>query len=226
MDMELYHVLNRGVDKRTIFYDTMDHARFVHNLYEFNDARPALNHGRAVGGMIDLRGQSFGAEPAQRTMLVDIHGWVLMKNHYHLLLSERVEKGFTKFIMKLNVGYAKYFNEKYKRKGTLFEGRTKKIHIADDGHFLHILHYIHLNPLDFLETARTWRERRIKNSVAALAHLDSYKWSSYRDYCGEKNFPSVITQELFGDMFCDYKSAIKGYLQDLEVDSIREFVLE
>ena len=49
-----------------------------------------------------------------------------MGNHYHLLVSEIVDGGITKFIMKLNVGYAKYFNARYKRVGTLFQGRTKR----------------------------------------------------------------------------------------------------
>ena len=46
--------------------------------------------------------------------IVDIHGWCLMRNHYYLLLSERVEGGLTTFMRKLNTGYTNYFNERYK----------------------------------------------------------------------------------------------------------------
>jgi putative transposase len=46
-----------------------------------------------------------------------------MPNHYHLLIKQLVENGITQFIKKLNIGYAKYFNNNYERKGTLFEGR-------------------------------------------------------------------------------------------------------
>ena len=137
--MELWHALNRGVDKRTIFEDSQDRARFVHDLFEFNDEKAAQNTSRS--NMSNLR---------SRSLLVDIHGWCLMKNHYHLLLSERVDGGITKFIRKLNIGYAKYFNEKYHRSGTLFQGRTKRVLISSDAHFLHILHYLHLNPLHLL----------------------------------------------------------------------------
>ena len=77
-----------------------------------------------------------------------------MGNHYHLLLSERREGGISDFMRKVNVGYAKFFNEKYKRTGTLFQGRTKKVLVDSDAHFLHILHYIHLNPLDLLNGAK------------------------------------------------------------------------
>jgi putative transposase len=138
----------------------------------------------------------------------------LMRNHYHLVVSERVEGGLTRFLRKLNVGYAKYFNERYERSGTLFQGRTKKILIVNDAHFLHILHYIHLNPLDFLDGASSWREGRIESVDHALAHLDSYRWSSFADYCGNRNFPSLLTTELFAGIFTDYRKTISAYLED------------
>ncbi len=149
-----------------------------------------------------------------------------MGNHYHLLVSEREEGGITKFLMKLNVGYAKYFNERYKRVGTLFQGRTKKININSDAYFLHILHYIHLNPLDFLKGAESWRSLEIKNTKDALRHLAKYRWSSYLDYCGKKNFPSIITKELFGDVFRNYERTITSYLKDIELAPIKPYLLE
>lgn len=212
--MELYHVLNRGVDKRTIFSDSMDHARFVHDMYEFNDTSPAGNSYRRFrpkGKMVDLVNPSL-----ERERIVNIHGWCLMKNHYHLLLSERVDGGLVQFVRKLNVGYANYFNEKYGRSGTLFQGRTKKVLIERDAHFLHILHYIHLNPLDFLKDAKNWRTQHIKSRAAAEKYLDEYRWSSYLDYCGKKNFPSVITTELFTDVLGDIRSATAELLRDRE----------
>ena len=124
--MELFHVLNRGVDKRTIFLDHQDHMRFVHGLEVFNDKSPTENllYFLSKSKNIDLRGRY--DTPEKRDPLVQIHGWCLMRNHYHLLLSEIIDRGITKFLMKLNVGYAKYFNQKYKRVGTLFQGRTKR----------------------------------------------------------------------------------------------------
>lgn len=230
--MELYHVLNRGVDKRTIFLDNGDRARFVHDLFEFNDVAPTQNFYRTAWStssgepMFDLVGRTSRRKASDRECLVDLHGWCIMGNHYHLLLSERVDNGLTKFITKLNVGYAKFFNKKYERKGTLFESRTKRILIANDAHFLHILHYIHLNPLDFLKGAADWRNGEIENSKRALAHLDGYRWSSYLDYCGNKNFASLITKELFGDFFGNYKKTISSYLKDMELESIEDLILE
>ena len=120
--MELFHVLNRGVEKRNLFLDDRDRFRFVHDLYEFNDSAPAPEFTRyrdfVNPDIYNVR---------QRKRIVDVHGWCIMGNHYHLLLSELVEGGLSLFLRKLNVGYANYFNERYKRSGTLFQGRTKKI---------------------------------------------------------------------------------------------------
>ena len=219
--MELYHVLNRGVEKRDLFMNTGDYARFVHDMYEFNDSKPARNAYRNFDTpMIDLRNQSL-----ERSKIVDIHGWCLMKNHYHLLLSERVEGGLTLFIRKLNVGYANYFNEKYKRVGTLFQGRTKRIRITSDPHFLHILHYIHLNPLDFLGAAKEWRSGRVQNSKAARAQLERYRWSSYQDYSGKKNFPSILTMDFMRDALGNVKKKTLEYIDDINLAEIKPFYL-
>lgn len=218
--MELYHCLNRGVDKRDIFMDDRDRARFVHDMYEFNDGSPARNIGRSA--MSDIVSRSL----LKHTPIVDIHGWCLMDNHYHLLLSERVDNGVSLFLRKLNVGYARYFNDRHERVGTLFQGRTKRIAITSQPHFLHILHYIHLNPLDFLKGAEHWRQVRVRNARRALQHLESYRWSSYLDYCGTKNFPSVLTTDLFDSVFRTYRDTIERYVNDMEFSSLRPFLLE
>ncbi|OGG73186.1 hypothetical protein A3A38_04780 [Candidatus Kaiserbacteria bacterium RIFCSPLOWO2_01_FULL_53_17] len=159
-----------------------------------------------------------------REQIVDIHGWCLMKNHYHLLLSEKLEGGLSLFMRKLNVGYANYFNERYKRSGTLFQGRTKKKHIDSDAYFLHILNYIHFNPLDYLRSARRWREREIISEKSALEYLRKYRWSSFPDYMGKKNFPSILTADLFQDT-CNEK-AVMSYLHDIQTSPIRPYLLE
>jgi len=206
--MELIHLLNRGVDKRDIFLEDGDRVRFIHNLYSFNDVTPANNTTRHMN---DLRSRSCDRKP-----LVKLHAWCLMNNHFHLLVSEEIEGGITQFIRKLGVGYAKYFNEKYSRSGTLFQGRTKRVQIERDAHFLHILNYIHLNPLDYLDGSHDWRSRSIQNYEEALAYLDKYRWSSYLDYCGTRNFPSLIETDIYKDVYIDYKSEITSYLMDIE----------
>lgn len=212
-------MINRGVDGRNIFLDSQDYARFVHDLYEFNDTAPALEFHHALS-----RTANVGRTTSYiRERLVDIHGWELMKNHYHLLLSERVENGITLFLRKLS-GYARYFNERHERRGTLFQGRTKRILITRHEHFLYILHYIHLNSLDYLPGARRWRERDrgiVSNFSKTLEHLRSYRWGSYLDYSGTSNFPSILTTSLFGDALgSDYVSSLKEYLGDRTVNGL------
>ena len=213
--MELYHVMNKGVDGRKIFLDTQDYARFVHDLYEFNDTSPALQFTRISHPATHVGRTT--SNMGKRKRLIDIHGWELMKNHYHLLLSERIEGGMTLFLRKLS-GYARYFNERHKRRGTLFQGRTKKILVERQEHFLYVLHYLHLNSLDYFPGAKKWRERdkgSIPEISKVLNYLKNYRWSSYPDYCGVRNFPSILTKSLFNNALgADYISSLKEYLAD------------
>jgi putative transposase len=151
-----------------------------------------------------------------------------MRNHFHLLLSERVSGGLSRFLMKLNVGYAKYFNARYGRQGSLFQGRTKKVLVERQAHFLYVPHYIHLNPLDYLAGFERWRERdkgSIRSVVEALVYLEQYRWSSYLDYCGKRNFPSLLTTSLF-DQEDNYTRALQRHLQDAASDSTNFSMLE
>jgi putative transposase len=206
--MEIYHVFNRGVEKRDLFMDQRDYVRFVHDLWEFNDSA-ATSHAIHTFKNLDLRNPNFPDRPERQ--IVDLHAWCLMKNHYHLLLSECAEGGLTLFLRKLNIGYANYFNERYNRSGSLFQGRTKKVHVNSDAYFIHILNYVHFNPLDYFAKGRDWRTRSLTNPVQAHEYLLRYRWSSYMDYCGERNFPSLISKDLFDEKPAVFKKHIFDY---------------
>jgi putative transposase len=199
--------MNRGVDKRTIVLDDKDRRRFVADLYSLNDTRPveSLNYHLAQAFESGL---PYRAE-RKRVQLVQIHAWCLMGNHYHLLLSPTAKDGVSRFLQKLNMGYAKYFNERYVRTGALFQGKTKRILIENDRQFLYILPYIHLNPLDFMKGSREWRRQSIVNRAGALRWVTEYRWSSCRNYYGEKEFTEILEgSELFADR--------KSHTQELE----------
>ncbi len=150
-----------------------------------------------------------------------------MNNHYHLLLSPRIDNGITQFMKKINIGYAKYFNSKYQRKGTLFEGRYKSVIVKDESHFIHLPYYIHFNPLDFKFSG--WRKRELKNYRAALKFLDNYRWSSHLDYLGNNNFPSVTQRNFLMEFFGGpkgYKNSIKQWLREIELENIQDMSLE
>ncbi|MAZ56395.1 hypothetical protein CL653_01250 [bacterium] len=190
--MELFHVLNRGVEKRNIVMDDKDRLRFVQGLYLYNDEN-----------LLDRNTRRFSKEKAISTVrkkLVNLHAFCLMDNHYHLLLSpvDADMENLSAFMRKLNMGYAKYFNEKYRRVGALWQGKYKKIYIARDSHFLHIPYYIHLNPLDY--KFYEWRSGEISNTLDPISFLKKYKWSSFLDYFGTKNYPSLLTTDVLKNM--------------------------
>lgn len=223
--MELFHVINRGVDGRAIFMDDGDRARFVHDLYEFNDTAPAIQFSRTFSSPAHVGRQTSNMGPRDR--IIDIHGWKLVLNHFHLILSERVENGLALFMQKLS-GYARYFNERYERRGPLFQG-GKKILIEREEHFLYILHYVHLNALDDLSDYKNWRERNkgdIPNLKRALQHLRNDRWSSYLDYCGIPNFPSILTKTLFEEHAGEYQDSLVEYLKDKSFQSLDSTLLE
>jgi len=214
--MEFFHTLNRGVDKRKIFMDDQDRHRFIHDLFEFNDQNPPLINYSRRHKRSDLRSPTVIDRP--RKLLVMIHAFCLMGSHYHLLLSPLVEDGVVKFMRKLNIGYAKYFNEKYERKGALFEGRYKSVPVATDAHFIHLPYYIHLNPLDF--EFYEWRKRKLKDHNKALKFLENYKWSSHLDYLGKNNLPSITQRDELLKFFNEnggYEKNIKKYLNDMDL---------
>lgn len=203
--MGYWHVLNRGVEKRMIALDDKDRARFVHDLYEFNNVSNVNPNHRILKNLSDTK----------RNTLVSIHAWCLMPNHYHLLLSEDVENGLSLFLKKLNMGYAKYFNERYARSGALWQGRTKKIEIKRDAHFMYVPYYIHLNPLDM--SMPQWRRGAVKDTDLAIEKLRAYRWSSHKDYLGEGNFRSVVVTSTLETTFGSYRmyeKSIRGLIQD------------
>jgi len=192
---EIYHIYNRGVDKRDIFMDDEDRFRFIHDLFEFNDSNPTINlalYLKSKNNKIKEVGLP-NIERKPRKLLVEILVFCMMDNHYHLILRQKTENGITEFMRKLGTGYTNYFNKKYDRTGALFGGKFKSVCLKKDSHFMYLPIYIHLNVLDF--KFPEWREKKIKDYKKAIEFIDSYRWSSYIDYTGQKNFPSLINKD-------------------------------
>ena len=190
---EIYHIYNRGVDKRDIFMEDEDRFRFIHDLFEFNDENAVSN----LGLRLKIKKHKEVGLPyvvkKQGKILVEIFAYCLMDNHFHLLVRQKAEGGITEFMRKIGTGYTNYFNKKYDRNGALFQGKFKSVHLKDDSHLMYLPIYIHLNPLDY--GFKEWREGRIYDLKKAVEHLESYRWSSYLDYIGKKNFPSIIKKD-------------------------------
>lgn len=139
---EYYHIYNKGVDKRSIFSDSYDFGRFLESMEEFNTPDP-------VGSLYELsfkeRSLSLGGRGAKSGKLVDIIAFCLNPNHFHLILRQKVDGGISKFLLKLGGGYGWYFNNKYTRSGTLFQGRFKAVHVDSNEYLLYLSAYVNLN---------------------------------------------------------------------------------
>ena len=221
--MKILHILNRGVDKRKIFIDDKDRLRFVHNLYEFNNQDNVNNNFHAFSKYNDI-GCRYDKP---RKLLVEIYTFCLMDNHYHLMLSPKIEDGVPRFMKKLNMGYAKYFNERYQRNGALFQGKYKSILINNHSHFVHLPYYIHLNPLDYY--LPEWREKRLKSLSQAIKFLENYRWSSHLNYLDKNNFSSVINKNFLSEIFGSnkkYQETIRQFLQNMFLNTIKDIILE
>ncbi len=220
-----YHIYNRGVEKRKIFLNNDDHFRFIHDLFEFNDEVHAQNIYYKLPSM-----KSYEVRPrkiSKRKLLVEIIAFCLMPNHFHLFLRQNADNGIVKFMQKLGTGYAMYFNQKYNRVGGLFQGRFKATLIERESHFLYLPHYIHLNPLDL--SMPSWRDKRIENPHKALKFLESYRWSSYLDLTGKKNFPSIISSALFKRFFGtpkEYRESLREWINDMDFAALSDVIIE
>lgn len=185
----IYHIYNRGVEKRQIFMEDYDYLRFIHNLFEFNDTSPA-------GKYSELRTPTVGIN-RKRDLLVEVLCFCLMPNHYHLILRQLKEGGIVYFMKKLGLGYAMYFNQKYVRVGSLFQGRFKAKLVENDQYLLQLSKYIHLNSLEVFDSE--WKNKKVLSSEH-IKFLESYRWSSYQDYIGVKNFPSITIRDFILDI--------------------------
>ncbi|MCC6323270.1 transposase [Candidatus Nomurabacteria bacterium] len=226
---EIYHIYNSGVDKRDIFIDDEDRIRFIHDLYEFNDKNPApnLNDYLVRSKIKNLEVGLPDMKRKPREVLVEILAYCLMDNHFHLLVRQVTTNGVTEFMRKMGTGYTNYFNQKYERNGALFQGKFKSVHIEKDAHLMYMPIYIHFNPLDL--SFPEWRKGKIKEHKKALEFLDSYRWSSYMDYTGQKNFPSLIKKDFILKRLGSeekFKKEAIGWLKNFDESNIKDVSLE
>lgn len=143
----IYHVVARGNNKEYIFKESIDKGYFVKLLKEYKIA-----------------------------MGYNIYGYVLMDNHYHIII-QTMDKKLQEIMHQINNKYSKYFNYKYKRVGHIFQERYKAVLVQDERYMLYLLRYIHQNP--------------IKAGICKA--VDDYKWSS--DIYYRKGIMSFVDTE-------------------------------
>lgn len=150
-----YHVLSRGNEKREIFRDKSDYLKFFDII----------------------------SQMVERFKL-EVHAYVLMKNHYHLLVRTK-EANLSRAIQWLGVCYSVWFNRRHQRTGHLFQGRFKSFLIENERYFTAMVLYIHGNPL----------------RSGLVGRLEDYPWSSYLAYADKRHLPSWLTTDLVLAMY-------------------------
>ena len=130
----LYHVVSRGNERRDIFFNDDDRRLFLDTLGEM-----------------------------ARRFEMELFAYVLMNNHYHLLLSTR-RANLSRAMQWFGVTYTNRFNAINSRIGHLFQGRFKSMLVQNDAYLMRLSLYIHRNPL----------------RAGIVNRLADYRWSSYR----------------------------------------------
>ena len=201
---EYYHIYNRGNNKQKIFCDDADYDRFIKLLY-------LCNSNTKFNFKEDIVQNKISAWDFERgDQLVAIGAWVLMPNHFHIYLTpipklpkqgfgKNEQSNITEFMLKLCTAYAKYFNRKYGRTGSLFEGKFKSVHIDNENQAKYLFSYIHLNPIKLIQS--DWKENGIKDKNEVINFLYNYKWGSYSDFLEIKRPENKI---LSLDKFINY----------------------
>jgi REP-associated tyrosine transposase len=134
-----------------------------------------------------------------------LHCYVLMPNHYHLLL-ETPEANLSRAMHYLNTAYVNWFKQKYQLVGPILQGRFKAKIIEKEEYFCNASAYIHLNP--------------VRGALARAP--EDYPWSSYACHIGKKTFPPWLSNELIVGEFSgdidDYKCFMaESYLKDKDL---------
>jgi len=166
----LYHVLSRGNQRQAIYVEDEDRLLFLERL----------------------------SEMAVR-FEVECFAYVLMSNHYHLLLRTR-RANLSKAMQWLGVAYSSRFNLKNHCSGHLFQGRFKSMLVENDAYLLQLSYYIHRNPL----------------RAGMVKRLAAYPWSSYLVYACGKERPEWLNTEVILSQMVNAPDRNQAYRENIQ----------
>ena len=150
-----HHIIQRGNNRQAIFSSAADYRHLLELL---------RTHARECQ--------------------VAVHAYVLMSNHFHLLLTPQEADGLPRMMQAVGRSYVQYFNRKQQRTGTLWEGRYRSTVLQTERYLLQCMAYIDLNPV----------------RAAMVAGPQDYPWSSYAHYTGQRADPLVSPHPLYWEM--------------------------
>ena len=214
---KIYHVYNRGVEKRDIFLSDGDRWRFLQGLYLFNDESASTNllyrleqeKGKMHFGILRDYMKKEGIE---RKPLVRIMADCLKPNHFHLLIEEIQENGISRFMQKIGTGYTGFFNKKYERVGSLFQSVFKAVEIQRDAQLYYILVYINvINPGQEIEPRL--KEQGTQDVEGMLKFVEEYPWSTHQEYLGKRD--SIIVEKGIAENLFSSPEQYRDFARDI-----------
>lgn len=209
---QIYHVFNRGVERRNVFTSKRDYKRAIETIKYYQLKLPPYK----LSKFLIQNQQTLEELRAQNTdFCVEIIAYCLMPNHFHLVLKQLTDKGISKFISNFTNSYTRYFNTKNVRNGHLFQGAFKAVRVESDEQLVHLSRYVHINP--------------VISYLIKVNDLVSYEYSSLSEYLGLNN-QGFCNTELVMNSFSepkDYRKYLEdqiSYIRDLE--NITHLLLE
>ncbi|MFA5838582.1 MAG: transposase [Candidatus Paceibacterota bacterium] len=197
---EHYHIYNRGVGKKIIFKDERDRIRFLFIILYFQAENYFPQISRIISSYVKHRVFDIDDDVKSQIIkerFVELVGFVLMPNHFHLIVKEVKEGGMGKYMQRVLNSYAKYFNARYGVSGHLFESPYKAVHVEDNEQLLYLSAYVHLNPKEL----NLWNGKE-----------DIFPWSSYQDYVRENRWDEILKTEIIFEQFKN-KGEYKSFVQ-------------
>lgn len=183
---EIYHVVSRGHGGAPIFGRKSDYPQFINTFTYYQNHKPPCRFSKFKTLTINQKNVILESFHFKKDFLVEVLAYCLMPNHFHFLLKQMKDSGVKEFVRLVGNSYAKYFNTKYRRKGTLFESRFKAVRIENDNQLLHVSRYIHLNPYSAY-------------IVRTIEDLPNYPFSSLPQYLTESE--NICNKELILGQF-------------------------
>lgn len=175
---EIYHVFNRGMDRKPTFTTKKEFQRAQQTLSFYKFFKLPLSLSKFLR-LEDKKQHKVLDLLIQNKNLVEIFCYCLMPNHFHFLLRQERDQGISKFLSNFQNSYTRYFNVTHKREGSLFLDQFKAVRIETEEQLIHVSRYIHLNP-------------HTGYVVKTLEELEYYPWSSFPDYL-QKNSKTINT---------------------------------
>ena len=172
IENNFYHIYNKSIAGYEIFNSEKDYERAMKAMRFFLYGNK-LNRFCDFLDLKEVENKGFLNVLESRTKdkdpVVDIISYCLMPTHFHFVLKENEVDGISKFISDFSNSYTRYFNNKYNRKGTLWESSYKRVEVDSDEQLLHLTRYIHLNP----------------TSANLVNEPEDWKWSSFKEYIND-----------------------------------------